>query len=301
MLRCGMIKTAMRYCARDFTEAEIEWIRRMIAETDTYRYQLSLKFCEQFNWRKPDGGLKDMSCRVALLRMERDGWFTLPPRRRPVVRVHATRQRTLFTMPQAEINTSAGTLELHVELVDKKTSALWNEYIGIYHYLGYTPLAGAQLRYIIRHQGAVVALLGFGAAAWSMACRDRFLGWDSARRKMNLHLIVNNARFLILPWVRSKNLASRILAMISKRLANDWEQRYRYRPVLLETCVEKQRFTGTCYKAANWRCVGDTKGRGKLDRHNESKLPIKSVWLYPLCKDYQRYLTENDDGQTQAH
>ncbi len=115
---------------------------------------------------------------------------------------------------------------------------------------------------------------------------------DKKTREKNLHLVVNNARFLILPWVQSKNLASRILSLVSKQIASDWEERYNYRPVLLETFVEKKRFYGTCYKAANWICVGDTQGRGKLDVKNEYKLPVKSIWLHPLRRDFRRLLCE---------
>ncbi len=138
----------------------------------------------------------------------------------------------------------------------------------------------------------MLALLGFGAAAWTTAPRDEYIGWDAETRKRNLHLIINNARFLILPWVHSKNLGSKILSMASKRICEDWVARYNYEPVLLETFVEKERFQGTCYKAANWICVGDTQGRGKLDVHNEYKLPVKGIYLYPLRKDFRKRLIE---------
>jgi len=190
------------------------------------------------------------------------------------------------------VRKKAGEHTLQLELVEKADSALWNEYIDRYHYLGYTPLPGAQLRYFVKSEDQVLALLGFGAAAWKTAPRDAYVGWDASTRKKNLHLVVNNARFLILPWVRSKNLGSKILSLISKRIRADWQERYHYEPVLLETFVEKERFQGTCYKAANWVYVGDTKGRGKPDVHHECNLPVKSVWLYPLRKDFRRRLIE---------
>jgi hypothetical protein len=179
-----------------------------------------------------------------------------------------------------------------LQLVEKADSALWNEYIDRYHYLGYTPLPGAQLRYFVKSGTQILALLGFGAAAWKTAPRDSYIDWDAGTRKRNLHLIVNNARFLILPWVRSRNLASKILSMVSRRIVADWQQKYNYEPVLLETFVEKARFQGTCYKAANWIYVGDTQGRGKLDVHNEYKLPVKGIYLYPLRKDFRKRLIE---------
>lgn len=135
-------------------------------------------------------------------------------------------------------------------------------------------------------------MLGFGAAAWKTAPRDDFIGWTRAQRESRLHLIVNNARFLILPWVASKHLASKLLGLAARRLASDWHSRYGYRPVLLETFVEKPRFAGTCYKAANWLHLGDTQGRGKLDRDRLSNLPIKSVWVLPIARCFRKALTE---------
>ena len=179
-----------------------------------------------------------------------------------------------------------------MQIVTKATSALWNEYIERYHYLGYSPLPGAQLRYFITAEEQIVALTGFGAAAWQTAPRDQFIGWNHDQRKKNLYLIVNNARFLILPWIQSKNLASKILSLTIRRLPDDWEQRYNIRPVLLESFVQKNRFAGTCYKAANWIKVGETKGRGKLGPAGKISVPIKDVWVYPLDKKF-RLLLEN--------
>jgi hypothetical protein len=280
----------MRYCGRNFTEEELAWLRRTITDRpEASRKDLSVLFCQTANWLKPDGGLKDMSCRLALLKMERDGHLTLPQPKTKHTKPYK-RLRTLWAMEQAEITKGAGEFELVLEMVTNRTGALWNEFIDRYHYLGYKTLPGAQLRYFVKADGQILALLGFGAAAWKTAPRDNYIGWDKGTRRKNLHLIVNNARFLILPWVHSKNLGSRILALASKRISADWQERYNYCPVLLETFVEKQRFQGTCYKAANWACVGDTRGRGKLG-NRDGEVPIKSVWLYPLCKDFRNRLT----------
>lgn len=279
----------MRYCGRDFTEEELAWLRLLIKERpELSRKDLSVLFCQEVNWLKPDGGVKDMSCRVAMLRMQRDGHLVLPPPRAKHTKPYKL-IRTLWAVEQAEISKNAGELDLEFEVVTTRTSSLWNEFIDRYHYLGYKTLPGAQLRYFVKEQGRILALLGFGAAAWKTAPRDTYIGWDKPTRKKNLHLVVNNARFLILPWVRSKNLGSRILAMAGSRIGADWQQRYNYRPVLLETFVEIERFRGTCYKAANWACVGETCGKGKLGSR-EGEVPIKSVWLYPLCKDFRRWL-----------
>jgi hypothetical protein len=180
---------------------------------------------------------------------------------------------------------------LHVDpVLSKADSLLWNAYIERHHYLGHQPMPGAQLRYFVRAAGHIVAALSFGASAWKVKPRDQLIGWTRDQRQRNLHLVVNNARFLIMPWIQCKNLASRILALVSRRLPDDWHARYAYRPVLLETFVEKPRFSGTCYKAANWRHLGDTQGRGKLDVLHRHAQPIKSIWIYPLMRDFQRQL-----------
>jgi hypothetical protein len=167
---------------------------------------------------------------------------------------------------------------------------LWNEAIARFHYLGYTPLSGAQQRYLVEYDDGILGAIGFGASAWKVAARDHWIGWTSQQRQSGLQRVVNNARFLLLPWVRVKNLASRILSMSARRLVGDWQQRYGYQPVLLETFVEQPRFSGSCYRAANWIYVGDTQGRGKLDRYEERALPIKGVYLYPLISDFRREL-----------
>jgi hypothetical protein len=255
------------------------------------RAQLSRQVCEQLDWRKPDGGLKEMSCRVALLRMERDGLLRLPP---PICtngngksygrRTPAADARAPFCTPVAELT------DLALDLIaNKPDSHLWNEYIDRYHYLGFQPLPGAQLRYFARARGEIVGLLGFGAAAWTTAPRDQFIGWTREQRRARLHLVVNNARFLIPPWITSRHLASCLLGMVARRIPEDWARRYGYRPVLLETFVELDRFKGTCYKAANWTCLGKTTGRGKLGDNNPAG-PIKTVWIYPLACNFRDQL-----------
>jgi hypothetical protein len=238
-------------------------------------------------WLKPDGKLKDMSCRVAMLRMHKDGLIQLPPPTRtkpPLKKIRFTSA----TGPQSPVVCAVNQLpQLHLQMVTKATSALWNEYIERYHYLGYTPLPGAQLRYFITAGKQIVALTGFGAAAWQTAPRDQFIGWNHDQRRKNLNLIVNNARFLILPWIQSKNLASKILSLTTRHLRDDWEGKYNIRPVLMESFVQKNRFSGTCYKAANWINVGETKGRGKLGPVGKLSVPIKDVWVYPMNRKFK--------------
>ncbi len=282
----------MRYCGREFSDDELACIRRLAAEPGTNRRVISRRVCEEFGWRKPDGGLKEMSCRVVLLRMQADGLVRLPaPLHRSSNAARST-PRTPQAEPQAPLFTAAGELrQLRLELVEsKRDSLLWNEYVDRYHYLGYQPLPGAQLRYVARAEGSLLALFGFGAAAWKTAPRDDFIGWTRAQHEARLHLVANNARFLILPWVRSRHLASKLLGLAARRLPGDWHARYGYRPVLLETFVEKECFSGTCYRAANWLYLGDTKGRGKLDTAHAHAVPVKSVWVLPLAPRFRELL-----------
>jgi hypothetical protein len=282
----------MRYCGRYFQGTEVELIRALLlADPPLSRYRLSQAVCERLNWRRPDGRLKDMSCRVAMLRMQADGLFTLPAPRKAKPTAYQAHPELESAVREPQAVPSVDLARLRVELIENKSdSLLWNAYIQRHHYLGHQLLPGAQLRYFVRAGSHIVAALGFGASAWKTQPRDTAIGWSSEQRQRNLHLIVNNARFLILPWIHCKNLASRILALTLKRLANDWQARYAYRPVLLETFVEKPRFAGTCYKAANWQYLGDTQGRGKLDTFNLKNKPIKSVWIYPLVRNFRQQL-----------
>jgi hypothetical protein len=280
-----------RYCGRDFSEAELTLIRTLIAEGSGHtRADLSRLVCQAMHWFKPDGGLKEMSCRVAMLRMQEDGLIQLPPptRQRPETRIRISVETDPQTPIQAPVHALPG---LQLRLVSTRAdSCLWNEFIHRYHYLGFKTLPGAQLRYWVSAGERLVALLGFGAGAWQCAPRDHFIGWTHEQRQQNLHLIVNNARFLSLPWVRSENLASKVLGLTARHLPQDWQHRYGFRPLLLETFVEKDRFIGACYRAANWLHVGQTQGRGKLGPSGKQSVPIKDVWLYPLGKGFKRGL-----------
>ena len=282
-----------RYCGRDFSADELLALAHLIEQNPTAnRADLSRRVCVMFDWFKPDGGLKDMTCRVAMLRMQADGLITLPaslqrPRRRPeFIATAATDAQPQLSRPVHEL----APLTLR-QVAGAANSRLWNEYIARYHYLGYTPMAGSQMRYFVFEGERLLALLSFGASAWKLAARDRFIGWGDDERQKNLQLVVNNARFLILPWIDSKGLASKILSTINRQLPIDWHQRYGYRPVLLETFVEIPRHRGTCYKAANWINVGKTSGRGKKCHTHKAILPIKDIWLYPLRQNFRAALS----------
>jgi Domain of unknown function (DUF4338) len=284
----------MRYRGREFSPNEVERLKEILAANATSsRAHNSRLICEELNWRMSNGRLKEMACRVALLQMERDGVLVLPP----VLRTFSGKRRGLpnrTSLGEAaeKIECRAGDLQgLHLEIVQSRSSKqLWSELVDRYHYLGYSPLGGAQLRYLIRSEDRVLGCLGFSAAAWKTAPRDQFITWTHEQREKNLEKVVNNARFLILPWVKVHSLASKSLSMAAKRLPEDWEKRYGYRPALLETFVEKERFAGTCYKAANWIRVGETQGRGRYDKTHTAAQPIKTIWLYPLSRDFQKVL-----------
>jgi hypothetical protein len=289
----------LKYSGRQFNEEQLQQVRELIAASpDSSRTAISREVCRLLDWRKVDGGWKEVSCRVALLRMHEDGWLTLPPPRHRGNNGRRTPPRTMAAEPQPLFEASLSQLDqLHLEMVTAKRSALWNEYIDRYHYLGYTPLVGAQLRYFVYAGERLLALFGYGASAWRLAPRDRWIGWTDAQRQASLARVVGQSRFLILPWIRCPNLASKLLSMSSTDLPADWERRYGIRPWLLESFVDNSRFEGVCYRAANWIDVGPTQGRGRKDRHNLAGLPTKQVYLYPLCKNCRKRFTNQKSTQ----
>jgi hypothetical protein len=228
-----------------------------------------------------------MTCRVALLRLQAAGLIELAPSKFVNGRKRPEFLPTTATDPQSAITAPVHELEgLTLRLVSAGAdSRLFNEFIARYHYLGYTPMSGSQLRYWVFAGAQLVACISFGASAYKLKARDKFIGWSESQRQRHLQLVVNNARLLVLPWIQSKGLASKILAKTARQLPHDWLTRYGYRPVLLETFVEFERHRGTCYKAANWINVGRTSGRGKMSISHKPLIPIKDVWLYPMHKN----------------
>lgn len=281
------------YCAREFSVEDIQTIRDLIAQDQKLqRSALSRKLCQLWGWTKPNGELKDMTCRVALLRMQADGLITLPPSRIGVVRKRAHFAPTAASDAQAPIKQPVHEIgRITLEVVSGTVaSRLWNEYVARYHYLGYTPMSGSQIRYNVFCGEQLVACISFCACAWKLKDREKFIGWSQEQRQKNLQLVINNARFLVLPWIQSKGLASKILSLAARQLPRDWKQRYGFEPVLLETFVEYERHKGTCYKAANWVNIGRTAGRGKKSTSHKSLIPAKDIWLYPLRKNFSTLL-----------
>jgi hypothetical protein len=286
-------EAAVKLCGRWFCAGDLEIVRREIRCADPpLRAEIARRVCQALRWQDCLGRPKLMSCRVALLRLHRAHRIALPPPRNGNGNGKALlRQTVAWPKAEAIVGSVEGLAGLSLERVQAGArSALWNGLIDRYHYLGYRPLAGAQLRYLIVSGDGVLGALGFGAAAWKVAVRDHWIGWDAATRERGLSRLVNNARFLILPWVRVHNLASRVLSLAARRVAEDFETAYGVRPVLLETFVESRRHVGTCYRAANWIALGQTTGRGKGDRDRTAALLRKAVYVYPLVADFRRRL-----------
>jgi Domain of unknown function (DUF4338) len=291
-------QAARRYCGREFSPAELDHIGELLKLRPVLgRVALSRRICQDLGWLNVLGQSKEMSCRVALLRMEKDGLIALPP---PLTRGgqgqrRGQRRLTLSAAsdPREPVQASVRALEpLVIQRVQKGSlSSLWNELIQRYHYLGYQPLSGAQMRYLVGSaDGRLLAALGFGASAWQVKPRDQYIGWNHQQRVRGLHRIVNNARFLILPWVRCPGLASRILSAIPNPLRADWIWRYGYEPVLLESFVAIPHFSGASYRAAAWIRLGETRGRGKLEKNHQQVTPLKEIWIYPLHPRFQQVL-----------
>lgn len=282
---------------RRITDNDIVSIRSIIerywAQGRTF---ISREICHLWDWRQPNGSLKEMACRELLLRLERKGLLNLPPRRngwkgkgqkRPFhIPLHST--ETIST-PLSKLSPIEIKMVRHTEW-----EPLYNGLIERYHYLGYCQTVGEHLKYIAFYKDRPQGYIGWGAGAWKVSSRDDFIGWSTTHRLRNIHLIAQNTRLLILPWVQVPYLASHILGRMAKILPEDWERVYNHTIVLLETFVDTERFKGTCYKASNWIQVGLTKGRGKWDTHNRASAPIKAVFLYPLIKDFRRVLTHYD-------
>jgi hypothetical protein len=280
----------VKICGKKITPELLAQIQEIISsQPDLTRRQLSHRVCERLDLRSPNGALKDVGCRVALLELHQQGQIELPKaKQHPKVdrlAPHIADKSFPEPTPVECAFQQLGRIRLvRIKPGDRKQSRRWNAMMQRHHYLGSGPLCGAQIRYFIESERyGILGGLAFSAAAWRVSARDRWIGWDDSSRQQHLNRVVNNSRFLILPMVKVKNLASHVLSMAAKQLSIDWPAQYAIEPVLLETFVEQGRFSGTCYKAANWKCLGQTKGRGRQDKNNRKLLPVKDVYVYPLC------------------
>lgn len=260
------------------------------------RRQIARHLCQRLDWRGPSGRLQEMGARKLLVTWERAGQIKLPPAgpAPPKRRAQAWERGAEESLPPLDgALADLGSIEMVlISSRYSKGSRAWNQLLERYHYLGAGPLCGDQLRYLVRCPQGLLGALSFSAAARHSAARDQWIGWDVASRRENLHLIVNNSRFLIRPEVKVPHLASHVLGQILRRLAEDWQSRYGYRPVLVETFVEHGRFRGWSYQAANWQAIGLTSGRGRQDGAHEAQKPKKAIWVYPLRKDFRQVLQQ---------
>jgi len=283
-------------CGRIFPHAVLKRINAAVRDQPEWsRADLARKVCDWLDWRQANGKRKEVNCRVALVRLERRGLIDLPPPRRTVRFSGSSFAATRLNVPSSLEGSVSNLRKLELISVNSNHRELdrqWKKLVASDHYLGYRPLCGAQLRYLIVCEHGYVGALGFSAAALYLRARDRWIGWSHAARQAHLRYAVANSRFVIARQVKVANLASKVLAMAQKRLAEDWQQAYGYRPLLVETYVESKRFSATSYRAANWIHVGRTRGRGRQDRAHRASQPIKDIYLYPLDPDCQHKLCE---------
>jgi hypothetical protein len=279
---------------------ELAQIRALLTEHPRWsRWRLSRHLAQQWQWRSSSGQLKDMAARTLLLKLHERELIELPARKRQPARRVPNQDFDLFdSVRPAPVESSlAGVLPLQIQVVESGQSdyRLFQRYLVQHHYLGYGGPVGENLGYLARDpQGRELACVLFGAAAWKAASRDKWIGWSASQRARALHLIANNCRFLVLPWVRIACLASCLLGHIARRINGDWQRKYGHPLYLLESFVQVDRFAGTCYRAANWMEVGRTVGRTRQDRYTTIQAPIKAVYLYPLHKQARQRLCHEE-------
>jgi len=294
------ITDPITFSGRTFSVEELRLIQTLTTDcAGLPRTELASTLCELLDWRRPTGKLKSHEGRLLLEHLERKGLVTLPPVR--VALAHRGPRATPCSaqgVPGPEVVGPVRELTpLVLEVVPPGRhglSRLWRELIGRYHYLGDRVPVGATLRYVVRAARSpdqLLACLGWTSAAWRIAVRDRWIGWSDAQRRQALPYVVNNSRFLVLPWVHVPELASHILGRCARQVPGDWEACYGVRPLLLETLVDPARFRGTCYRAANWHLLGQSVGRGRMDRANvRTGYAPKAVYVYPLGRHVQQRL-----------
>jgi hypothetical protein len=295
----SQLPASICFSDRTFISDEIQLIRELAVDfAQLSLTELACTVCELLEWKRPNGRLKDHECRLFLQQLAAKGLLQLPGMRNTGPKGPRVIKLTESSKIEQEITGTAGQFEpLQLKIIttaQSSESRLWVELIERYHYLGYRVPVGANLRYLVYSAECpeqVLACLMWTSPAWRMAARDRWIGWADKQRRSNLQLIVNNGRFLILPCVRVKGLASKILSRCARQLPDDWKCHYGYRPLLLETLVDTKRFRGTCYRAANWIHLGQTRGRGRMDRANIARgLAVKDLYVYPLCPNVQERL-----------
>jgi hypothetical protein len=274
---------------------DIRFIQALISEHyPRGRSHISKRLCESWQWVQPNGKLKEYAARDLLLRLEEQGLIALPPRLRPKNNLKPKSFSQIPFFVKASVHGSVGEHgRPSIERVNSHDGYLWDYLVFHYHYLGLPKLVGEHIRHLVYLQGQVVACLSWASAAWKVKDRDQFIGWGEFTRRRNLALVANNSRFLILPWVKVKYLASTALSLSIRRLGADWEKVYGHPIYLAETFVDSSRFEGTCYRAANWLCVGKTQGSAKKGNAYCYHGQPKTIYLYPLHRHFRRYLLDD--------
>jgi len=284
------------YCGRNFSSEDLSLMRQAARDCAGLGVtEIARTICEWLDWKRPNGQLKNHECRLLLERLQHDGFLTLPPLH-PSGRRGPRRVSTDLDTPPPIHATIAELEPLRLALVDASDSRLWRQFMERFHYLGCRVPVGAHLRYFVKSgHGQILACLLWTSPAWKIAARDQWIGWNGQQRARNLQYVVNNGRFLILPSVHVKGLASTILARAARQLLQDWRQHYGYTPLLLETLVDAEKFRGTCYRAANWIYLGQTTGGTRTDRLRQlNPRTAKLVFVFPLHRHVQRLLCFTD-------
>ena len=275
---------------RDFSVSELEMIREVVDSCRALsRQELANTVCELLGWRRSNGRLKTWEAKQLLERLQAEQDIGLPGLRQTKPRGGGTRIPQLPLESEPLVGSLSEVAPVRLRPVGKPSDhERFRQLLGQYHYLGYRMAFGAQLRYLIEVSGPeprVVGCIQLSSPAWKMGVRDRWIGWDEPTRRRHLQRVVNQSRFLIVPWVRVRHLASHVLGRMVREFPAVWEQRYAIRPLLVETLVEGQRYVGTCYQAANWLYLGQTQGRGRQDRHHRRHgVSPKKVFVYPLIR-----------------
>jgi len=283
------------YRGRAITPEDILFLRQFIAEhSHLSRRRLSAKVCEAWDWRQPNGALRDMVCRGLLLMLHRAGEIELPPvrfvARNPFLERERPRPMLIDMTPF--IGSVHELRPLEVEQVRRTgDEPLFNSLIEHHHYLGYEQPVGEHVKYLIWSHGRPIACMAWSSAPRHLASRDHYIGWNQHARKRNIRFIAYNTRFLILPWIQAPHLASHILSRVTARLSEDWERMYGHPIWFAETFIDPERFRGTCYRAANWILLGQTTGRGKDDLTHRQNRSIKEVYGLPLTRKFREWLS----------
>ena len=285
----------LSYRHRVITDDDIVFIRKLIADhPGASRKALSRELCQAWNWVQANGALRDMVCRGLMLMLHRAGLIELPPARPSVFDLIKRGRPSLVSVDEAPLQMSLAELGvLEVRQVRRTPEeALFNSLLQQHHYLGYTQPVGEHLKFLVCALGRPVACLAWSSAPRHLGSRDRFIGWDKQARLANIRLLAYNTRFLILPWVRVPHLASNILGRMTRTLSAEWQRVYAHPIYFVETFIDPQRFRGTCYRAANWKVLGETTGRGKDDQAHKANRSIKEVLGYPLVGDFRQRLSQ---------